>query len=52
VHPPRQIYASAVNRRSRRRWSRRHRPIWVPAALLAGAAAVALAAGEVVASLP
>jgi hypothetical protein len=34
VNQPRQIYASAADRRSGRRWSRRHRPIWIPAALL------------------
>jgi hypothetical protein len=51
VEPPRQIYASAADRRSGRRWTRRHRPIWVPAALLAGATTVALAAGEVLRSL-
>jgi hypothetical protein len=50
VHQPRQIYASAADRRSGRRWSRRHRPAWVPAALLAGATTVALAAGEVLRS--
>jgi hypothetical protein len=51
VHPPRQIYASAADRRSGRRWSRRHRPLRVPAALLVGATTVALAAGEVLRSL-
>jgi hypothetical protein len=42
VHPPRQIYASAADRRHGRRWSRRHRSYRVPAAVLA----LALAAGE------
>jgi hypothetical protein len=42
VHQPRQIYASAADRRHGRRWTRRHRPLWVPAAVLA----LALAAGE------
>jgi hypothetical protein len=51
VQPPRQIYASAADRRSGRRWARRHRPFWVPAALVAGAMTVALAAGEVLRSL-
>jgi hypothetical protein len=51
VEPPRQIYASAADRRSGRRWARRHRPFWVPAAWLAGATTVALAAGEVLRSL-
>jgi hypothetical protein len=51
VEPPRQIYASAADRRSGRRWTRRPRPFWVPAALLAGATTVALAAGEVLRSL-
>jgi uncharacterized membrane protein len=48
VEPPRQIYFSAADRRSGRRWARRHRPFWVPAALVA---TVALAAGEVLRSL-
>jgi hypothetical protein len=43
VHPPRQIYASAADRRTGRRWARRsHRPFWVPAVLVAGATMVAL----------
>jgi hypothetical protein len=42
VHQPRQIYASAADRRHGRRWARRHRSYWVPAGVLA----VALAAGE------
>jgi hypothetical protein len=50
VQPPRQIYASAADRRSGRRWNRRHRPLWVPAVLVA-ATTVALAAGEVLRSL-
>jgi hypothetical protein len=47
VHRPRQIYASAADRRSGRRWGRRHRPFWIPAALLG----LALAAGEMLRSL-
>ena len=43
VQPPRQIYASAADRRTGRRWARRsHRPFWVPAVLLTGATTVAL----------
>jgi hypothetical protein len=51
VQPPRQIYASAADRRSGRRWARRQRPLWVPAALVVAALTVALAAGEVLRSL-
>jgi hypothetical protein len=51
VHPPREIYASTADRRRGRRWSRRHRPRWLPALLIAGATTVALAAGEVLRSL-
>jgi hypothetical protein len=47
VHPPRQIYASAADRRHGRRWTRRHRPHWMPVAVLA----LALAAGEALRSL-
>jgi hypothetical protein len=50
VQPPRQIYASAADRRSGRRWRRRRHP-WVPAALLAGAATVAVVAGEILRSI-
>jgi hypothetical protein len=50
VQPPRQIYASAADRRSGRRWRRRRHP-WVPAAVLAGAATVAVVAGEVLRSI-
>jgi uncharacterized membrane protein len=46
-HQPRQIYASAADRRHGRRWARRHRPYWVPATMLA----LALAAGEALRSL-
>jgi hypothetical protein len=42
VQQPRQIYASTADRRRGRRWSRRHRSYWVPAAVLA----LALVAGE------
>jgi hypothetical protein len=34
VHQPRQIYASTADRRHGRRWARRHRSYWVPAAVL------------------
>ena len=51
VLPPRQIYASAADRRSGRRWTRRHRHAWLPFALLAATAAVAVAAGEMLRSL-
>ncbi|HWM11285.1 MAG TPA: hypothetical protein VNO82_18145 [Solirubrobacteraceae bacterium] len=43
MHQPRHIYASAADRRHGRRWTRRHRPVWVPAAAVL---ALALAAGE------
>jgi len=42
VHQPRQIYASTADRRHGRRWTRRHRSYWLPAAVLA----LALVAGE------
>ena len=32
VRQPRQIYASTADRRHGRRWARRHRPYWIPAA--------------------
>jgi uncharacterized membrane protein len=48
VHQPRQIYASAADRRTGRRWSRRHRPVWIPVTLVT---VLALAAGEVLRSL-
>ena len=51
VQPPRQIYASAADRRSGRRWTRRRRHPWVPAALLAGAVTVVVVAGEVLRSI-
>jgi hypothetical protein len=47
AHQPRQIYASTADRRHGRRWTRRHRPYRVPAAVLA----LALAAGEALRSL-
>jgi hypothetical protein len=47
VNQPRQIYASAADRRSGRRWSRRQRSHWVPVAVLA----LALVAGEALRSL-
>jgi uncharacterized membrane protein len=47
LHQPRQIYASAADRRHGRRWARRHRSYWVPAAVLA----VVLAAGEALLNL-
>jgi hypothetical protein len=51
VHPPRQIYASAADRRTGRRWTRRHRHAWLPPVVLAGAGAVALAASEMLRSI-
>jgi hypothetical protein len=51
VHPPRQIYASAADRRSGRRWTRRHRHAWLLPVLLASAAGVALAASEMLRSI-
>jgi len=51
VQPPRHIYASTANRRKGRRWNRRRHHPWVPAVLLAGAATVAVAAGEVLRSI-
>jgi hypothetical protein len=49
---PRQIYASAADRRSGRRWgSSRRRPAWVHATALAAAAAVAALAGELLRGL-
>jgi uncharacterized membrane protein len=44
---PRQIYASTADRRHGRRWARRHRSYWVPAAVLT----VAVIAGEALRSL-
>jgi hypothetical protein len=37
VHQPRQIYASAADRRHGRRWQRRHRSYWVPAVVVTAA---------------
>jgi len=51
MHPPRQIYASAADRRSGRRWTRRHRHTWLAPVVLAGAAAVAVAASEMLRSI-
>jgi hypothetical protein len=51
VHPPRQIYASAADRRSGRRWTRRHRHVWLSPVLVAAAAGVALAASEMLRSI-
>jgi len=42
VQQPRQIYASAADRRHGRRWARRQRSYWLPAGVLA----LALIAGE------
>jgi len=47
VQQPRQIYASAADRRHGRRWARRHRSYWLPAGVLA----LAIAAGEALRSL-
>lgn len=47
VHQPRQIYTSTADRRHGRRWTRRHRPYWVPGAVLA----LALVAGEALRSV-
>jgi hypothetical protein len=46
MNPPRHIYASAADRRTGRRWSRRRRPHWAPAWMLVGGIVVALLAGE------
>jgi hypothetical protein len=48
---PRQIYASAADRRSGRRWGSRRRPAWVHATALAAAASVAALAGELLRSV-
>jgi hypothetical protein len=48
VQPPRQIYASAADRRHRRRWTRRHRSHWLPTAVVALALVIA---GEALRSL-
>jgi hypothetical protein len=47
VHQPRQIYASTADRRHGRRWTRRHRSYWLPAAVLT----LAVIAGEALRSL-
>jgi hypothetical protein len=47
VVQPRQIYASAADRRHGRRWTRRHRPYRVPMSVLA----IALVAGEALRNL-
>jgi hypothetical protein len=47
VHQPRQIYASTADRRHGRRWARRHRSYWVPAAVLT----LGVIAGEALRSL-
>jgi hypothetical protein len=47
VHQPRQIYASTADRRHGRRWTRRHRSYWPPAAVLA----LTLVAGEALRNL-
>jgi hypothetical protein len=43
MHPPRQIYASAADRRTGRRWTRRRRTPWLPAGAVI---ALVLVAGE------
>jgi hypothetical protein len=48
VHQPRQIYASAADRRHGRRWTRRHRSHWMPTAVVALALVLA---GEALRSL-
>jgi hypothetical protein len=47
AHQPRQIYASTADRRHGRRWARRHRSYWVPAAVLT----LVVIAGEALRSL-
>ena len=47
VHQPRQIYASTADRRHGRRWTRRHRSYWLPAAVVT----LAVIAGEALRSL-
>jgi hypothetical protein len=47
VRQPRQIYASAADRRHGRRWTRRHRSYLAPASILA----IAIVAGEALRSL-
>jgi hypothetical protein len=46
MRQPRHIYASAADRRTGRRWTRRRRSLRLPAGALACAAALALAASE------
>jgi hypothetical protein len=48
MHPPRQIYASAADRRTGRRWTRRRRIPWLPAGLVA---TMAIVAGELLRGL-
>jgi hypothetical protein len=43
LHQPRHIYASAADRRSGRRWTRRRRLRWLPAGALTFAGLAALA---------